>query len=157
MTVTFTDAHNLGTRLLQVADFSNHLEIQDAVKEFYISRYQQNATINILADALYKIMCHKDLSTAVFEYLSRGEIYSATPVSMLAAVSRKRNLLIWHFFKIAWYGSRKVLLPFPTFGRLSRAYLMMRDALHIIEPLIKNENPGLAMRFALNTARFFFR
>ena len=117
MTVTFTDAHNLGTRLLQVADFSNHLEIQDAVKEFYKSRYHQNATINIMADALYKVICHPDLSTACFEYLSRGEIYAATPVAILAAVSRRRNLLIWHFFGIAWYGARKVLKPFPNWSR----------------------------------------
>ncbi len=157
MTVTFTDAHNLGTKLLQGADFSNRLKIHDAVKDFYNSRHRQNATINILADALYKIICHPDLSTACFEYLSRGEIYAATPVSILAAVSRRRNLLIWHFFRIAWYGARKVLKPFPTWGRIQRSYSMMRDAVHIIDPLIKNERPGLGMRTALSISRIIFR
>ena len=157
MTVTFTDAHNLGTRLMQVADFSNRLEMQDAIKEFYNSRYKQNATINILADALYKVICHPDLSTACFEYLSRGEIYAATPISILAAVSRRRNLLIWHFFQICWYGAKNVLKPFPTWRRLKKSYAMMRDAVHIIDPLIKNENPGLSMKTALWISRLLFR
>lgn len=139
MTVAFTDVYLLGTKLLNVTDYSNAESVYAAVQQFYKGRNTQTSSINILADALYGVMSNNDLKQACFNYLKRGGTYAGEPVSILSAVSRDVSLLIRHFFAVAVYGVRNLLFPFPSYSGAKRAYRMLADATAIIAPLLKNE------------------
>ena len=114
MTAAFTDILNLGERLAKVSNWSEPDEVNHAVMGFYDSRHRGNATINILADALYGVLKHPDLKQACYDYLNRGGSYANEPIAILSAISRDRQLLINHFFAVARYGAAKILKPYPT-------------------------------------------
>ena len=158
MTVALTDAKLLGSRLIEVFKQQEaegrRQEIQNAVKEFYATRYKQNATVNILADALYGVMSNDDLKKACYDYLARGGNYSAEPVSILSAVSRDVTLLMRHFFAVAFYGAKNILSPFPTRERIVRSYRMLKAAVHIIAPLVLNERPNRLTKTAFRIMSF---
>ena len=69
MTAAFSDILNLGTLLLAKQTFKEVELVDEAVEKFYASRHKQNATINILADALYGVMKNEDLKAACYNYL----------------------------------------------------------------------------------------
>lgn len=156
MTAAFTDVQSLGDKLMAVKDFSQTEAVMSAVKEFYATRHEKNATINILADALYGVMSNEDLKKACYDYLERGGHYAAEPISILAAVSRDVKLLTRHFFSVALYGAGNILSPFPTPAKVARSYRMIRSAVRIIRPLAMNEKPNRLMRTALGIARMIF-
>ena len=157
MTVALTDVHSLGSRLKAISDLSNTAEVEPALKDFYQTRHLENATLNILADALYHVFRHEDLRTACFDYLQQGGKKSAEPISILSGVSRDQNLLMKHFFSVAGAGAFKLLKPFPNMGRSKRAFSMLKDAVNIISPLLHVEKPGPTTAFALKMGDFIFK
>ncbi|MDB5281255.1 MAG: squalene monooxygenase [Bacteroidota bacterium] len=156
MTAAFTDIYNVGTRLIAIEDFSNTAAIDESVRMFYNSRHKQNATINILADALYGVMQNEDLSVACYDYLKRGGNYAQQPVAILSAVSRNVKMLLRHFFAVALYGVSNIIKPFPTIPRLKRSYNMLKSAVQIVSPLVMNERPGFVVRYAFRIAGALF-
>jgi squalene monooxygenase len=156
MTVALTDVHTLGAKLIALKDLNDVASITGAVKEFYANRHKQNATINILADALYGVMSNEDLKTACYDYLNRGGNYSAEPLSILSAVSRDTPLLMRHFFAVAFYGARNILSPYPTPKKKGRSYRMIKSAVHIITPLAMNEHPNRLTRMGLAVTKVLF-
>lgn len=156
MTAAFTDIKSLGDKLIALKDFSNPAHVTEAVRTFYTTRHRQNATINILADALYGVMSNQDLKKACYDYLSRGGAYSAEPISILAAVSRDVNLLTRHFFAVALYGAANILRPVPTPRKVARSYRMLRSAVHILRPLAMNERPNRLVRTAVSISKVIF-
>lgn len=139
MTVAFTDCYNLGSKLLAVSNFEDTNEVTKAVKAFYDTRSSNTATINILADALYGVMRSADLKQACFDYLKRGGNYSAEPVSILSAVSRDVTLLLRHFFAVAIYGISNLFTVPNEISKTKRAWLLLRESVKIITPLLRNE------------------
>lgn len=156
MTAAFTDIHSLGDKLIAIKDFGDSEAVSRAVKDFYATRHKQNATINILADALYGVMSNEDLKKACYDYLGRGGSYSSEPVAILSAVSRDVDMLMRHFFAVALYGAKNILKPFPTPKKISRSYRMLQSAVHIITPLAMNERPNRLMRTALGVGKVVF-
>lgn len=156
MTVAFTDVRILGEALHQIDDLRNPSSLQSAIDHFYSMRHTEDATINILADALYGVMRNDDLKRACYHYLQRGGMCAEQPISILAAICRDVRMLIWHFFAVALYGVRKTLSPFPTYSRLRRSYALLRDALHIIHPLIMSEKPDRVIRIAMSVSEKLF-
>ncbi|MBL0310922.1 MAG: FAD-dependent monooxygenase [Bacteroidetes bacterium] len=156
MTAAFTDILSLGNKLIALKKFDKPSEVTETVRSFYATRHQQNATINILADALYGVMSNEDLKKACYDYLSRGGSYSGEPISILAAVSRDQKLLTRHFFAVAMFGAGNILKPFPTPKKVVRSFNMIRSAVRIIRPLAENERPSRMMRTALNFSKFLF-
>ena len=156
MTAAFTDIKDIGTRFFALPDFENIAAIDESVQLFYRSRHKQNATINILADALYGVMQNEDLSVACYDYLKRGGTYATEPVSILSAVSRNVQMLLTHFFAVAFYGVGSILKPFPTIAKLKRSYKMMGSAVRIVSPLVMNERPGFFIRSAFRIAGIMF-
>lgn len=163
MTVAFTDVHALGERIINALTASEQLSVEKkqwllniAVEQFYKTRHKQNATVNILADALYGVMSNDDLKKACYSYLQRGGSYSAEPISILSAISRDVNLLMRHFFAVAVYGIKNTIGLFPTPSKIARSYRMLQAAVHIITPLILNEKPNRLTRTALSAARVLF-
>lgn len=144
MTVAFTDAKLL-SGLLTDADLSETAQIDDALEAFYDSRHEDSSTVNILANALYQVLSHKELSQACFDYLAKGGKKAAEPISLLGAVSRDRKLLIEHFMAVAKSGAAKKLKPIPTPKKIREAQAMVSDAIDILEPQLKNEKFGPAL------------
>ncbi len=58
MTATFTDVLALGNLILE-HDTQNPEEARHTVAEFYSQKRRDNSTINILADALYRVFRDK--------------------------------------------------------------------------------------------------
>lgn len=164
MTVALTDVQALGARIINVLATGNGQQtteevqhkLNTAILQFYKNRHKNNATVNILADALYGVMSNDDLKKACYDYLARGGNYSAEPISILSAVSRDVTLLMRHFFSVALYGVKNTLTPFPTPGRIKRSFRMLKSAVRIIAPLINNERPNRVTRMALSVVRFVF-
>lgn len=156
MTAAFTDVHILGDKLMAVKNFKDTNATTNAVREFYATRHKKNATINILADALYGVMSDNDLKKACFDYLERGGKYSAEPIAILSAISRDKSLLMRHFFAVAFYGAMNILKPFPTPKRMERSYHMVKSAVHIITPLAMNEKPDPILKAALAVSNALF-
>lgn len=156
MTVALTDVQSIGSKLIALRNFENADAVNKVVKEFYKMRHKKNATVNILADALYGVMSNDDLKKACYDYLERGGNYSAEPISILSAVSRDVTLLMRHFFAVAFYGAKNILSPFPTKEKIVRSYRMLKSAVRIIVPLVLNERPNRFTRTALSVARFMF-
>lgn len=156
MTAAFSDILNLGSRLTALSSFENAELVDEAVQLFYASRHKQNATINILADALYGVMQNDDLKTACYNYLKSGGKHALEPISILSAISRDEQLLLRHFFAVAMYGVGGIIKPFPTRTRVSRSYNMMKAAVDIVQPLVMNEHPGLVTRSAFKVAGALF-
>jgi len=151
MTVAFSDVKRLGDLLLSIQESSVFTEanILAAVKNFYEQRSSSDATINILANALYKVFSHETLSQACFDYLKQGGKQAAQPVALLSAVSRKRSLLLRHFFAVAVQGAGGKVLQRPTVSNLKQSFGMFSDAVKIVSPLLVNEQPGRAEKMAL--------
>ncbi len=156
MTVALTDVRALGNLLLEIEDFSQQAKVAQAIHSYYGYRHKVNATINILASALYGVFTQPDLNEACFAYLSRGGKYAAGPIALLSGISRDIRLLIRHFSAVAWYGAIRAIKPLPTPAKLSRAYCILKQAIHIIDPLLLAEYPTIGTRMALRLARIVF-
>ncbi|MBS1617573.1 MAG: FAD-dependent oxidoreductase [Bacteroidetes bacterium] len=156
MTVALTDVHNLADRLIAIRETFAQEQIEAAVAAFYETRYAANASINILADALYKVMSDPDLKEACYSYLQQGGKKSEVPLSLLSAINRDSNKLIQHFFAVAVHGAKRIILPHPTPANISRSYRMIRNAVHIISPLVLSQRPGMFTRATFSVAEKVF-
>ena len=156
MTVALTDVQLLGNLLFGINNFKAKTEINKAVNEFYNRRHVANATINILADALYDVMSYPDLKEACYYYLKKGDGYTQGPISILSAVSRDKKLLIRKFFSVAMFGAGNLLRPFPSPKKIGRSYNLFRKAVHIISPLLMNENPSRPLKGMLEMSKWIF-
>ena len=156
MTAAFSDILNLGSRLVALGNFAEAELIDSAVKDFYANRHKQNATINILADALYGVMQNEDLKVACYDYLKSGGKRALGPISILSAVSRDEQLLLRHFFAVAFYGVGGIMKPFPTPARIGRSFKLLQHAVQIVKPLVMNEHPNLITRSAFKMAGVLF-
>jgi squalene monooxygenase len=147
MTVALTDVYTI-TNLLKSIDMGDEASLTETIKVFYDKHHYNNASINILADALYGVMRDPQLKEACFEYLKRGQGYVAEPISLLSAVSRKRSTLLKHFFSVALFGVNDNL-KYPTPTNVVKAFNMIKNALQILNPLMLNEKPGVVVKSAL--------
>jgi squalene monooxygenase len=133
MTVAFTDTWILCSGLNSTRDLEpESLDVH--IEKYYRRRPERDATINILADALYGVMSNEDLAGACFRYLKQGGVKSAEPMSLLSAVSRRRSLLIRHFFAVAVEDFVRNVF---TLRKIN--FKMIADAIRIIGPLMANE------------------
>lgn len=151
MTVALTDVQLLGNQLVQYFNrkVKSAFLLHQAVNEFYAFRHRQDATVNILANALYKVFTHPQLSAACFNYLKQGGKKSGQPVALLSAISRNRSLLLRHFFAVAIDGATSNVYAKPNAAGIKESYKMLSDAVRIVAPLLDNEHPGKAEQIAL--------
>jgi len=145
MTVAFTDVKFLCEILSALGSFTDHSELNTAIERFYDERHHHTSTINILANALYRVLSHEELSKACFDYLRKGGRKASEPIQLLGGISSDRNMLLNHFMAVARSGAAKKLIPLPTPSRIREAQGMISDAIDIIEPQLKNEHFGSAI------------
>jgi squalene monooxygenase len=103
MTVALSDVKALSDRMKQPNDLDNQQILREITYGFYKQRHRDNASINILAFALYNVFKHDILKKACFNYLQQGGVYAFEPMSILSGQSRNRNTLFKHFFAVAAY------------------------------------------------------
>jgi squalene monooxygenase len=156
MTVALSDVRHLGSNLINIKEGFTPEAIDEAVTSFYKNRYEQNASINILADALYAVMSNEELKESCYTYMQKGGECASIPLSLLSALNRDQSDLLQHFFAVAVHGAKRILLPSPSPAKVRRSFKMLKDAVHIISPLVLNEQPGPWTRATFMVAEKIF-
>lgn len=145
MTVALSDTNLLCEMLKPLPNLTDPIATADATAAFYVKRKPLSATINTLANALYKVFCatgkeaHEEMRQACFDYLRLGGMYSAGPVSLLSGLNPRPSVLVMHFFMVALYGVGRLLLPRPSIRGVWISVLLIYSACCIIFPIIRNE------------------
>lgn len=152
MTACFTDVLDLGNIILK-HDLKDAVESQKTIFEYYSVFRKDNSTINILADALYRVFRNAKLADACFDYLARGGKFAEEPVSILSGISRNKQLLITHFFAVAIFGAKNIR---KNGGSMGEAYRMVNAAFQIVHPLMMNEKPSIIERIVMTLGRVIF-
>lgn len=158
MTVALSDCKLLCDLLQPLPSFADAVATASKTSDFYVRRKPMCATINTLANALYKVFCytgsksHEEMRQACFDYLALGGIYSNGPISLLSGLNPRPSVLVMHFFMVALYGVGRLLYPRPTLHGLWIGFLLLIGAARIILPIILAEGitavffPGLAQK-----------
>ncbi|KIZ01653.1 squalene monooxygenase [Monoraphidium neglectum] len=145
MTVALSDTRLLCEMLRPLPDFQDAIATAGRTAEFYTARKPLSATINTLANALYKVFCatgdpaQEEMRSACFDYLTLGGIYSEGPISLLSGLNPSPSNLVMHFFMVALYGVGRLLLPRPTLRGLYMAVALLLSASKIILPILWSE------------------
>lgn len=89
MTVTLRDVNSI-QQLLKTLPIETTEERMELTHAFYASR-TQNTAVNILADALYKVMSNHDLKDACFNYLAEGGKQAQEPIALLSGIDKSKT------------------------------------------------------------------
>ena len=149
MTVALSDVRLIRAILRSVPDLADDAMAMRKLQAFYSQRKPLSSTINILADALYAVMCAtddpalKEMRSACFDYLASGGRRSTDPMAMLGGLRPSPYLLAGHFFAVAGFGIGRVLLPLPTPDKIAQAWKLFCAAFNIVKPLIDAERVTL--------------
>lgn len=133
MTASFNDIITLNEKLANV-DFSDNLALETAISAYYNQRTPKVETINILANALYKVFRNEELKEACFEYLKKGGKQSTGPLSILAGLNKNKKFLLKHFFRVAMQNPTNIIT------KPKKQLRLYKNALGIIKPLLRDED-----------------
>lgn len=159
MTVGMKDVEIIVDQFKTIKNFrEDYDELNKSIERFYKLRKAPNSVINILADALYQVFHqkHEDMRQGCFDYLAKGGWYVAGPISFLSGISESQTFLLFHFFAVAVYGVLGLLKPFPTFSGLLRSFSLLRDAVHIIFPLVMRSGTNYLLYYSVVALRALF-
>lgn len=141
MTVALTDVKALADKLVELRRLDSQKLVRKSIRQFYLNRYKLNATLNILAFALYQVFRHKILKIAFYEYLRKNESNANEPMSILSGISRSKRVLLRNFLAVAGYSFFNSNVSNHTKVNLWKSIQVFWDSLLIIYPLILNEIP----------------
>lgn len=145
MTVAFSDVKALSEKLKRPEDLDDQQILRQITYGFYKQRHQNNASINILAFALYSVFKHDLLKRACFNYLQKGGVYAFEPMSILSGSSRNRNMLFKHFFSVAGYAliHQNKIRNGSTHSTFFQSVSAFFYSVRILFPLIIDEIPRI--------------
>ena len=133
MTVALHDTKLLCDMLSGPLDLADPASTAKQTFAYYTRRKPWAATINTLANALYKVRAERcraplmpasscvsraqvfcdtgeswseEMRQACFDYLRLGGIYAQGPISLLSGLNPRPFILVAHFFMVALYGVR---------------------------------------------------
>jgi squalene monooxygenase len=111
MTCAFRDVIELTKRLNHIPDFAANLkEVQRAVDEYTVERCRSVGCINILSWALYAVFeGPKAMRRACFHYFFLGGDAVAGPMSMLSGLRSSVPFLLYHYYRVMFYGTYLVM------------------------------------------------
>jgi squalene monooxygenase len=132
MTATFSDIISLNKEIADI-HIRDSEALEQAIQAYYTKRSKNVETINILANALYKVFRNDLLKDACFEYLQKGGEKSSGPLSILAGLNRDKKFLLKHFFKVAMQH------PLHFVTKPKQQIKIYKDAVGIIRPILKEE------------------
>lgn len=133
MTACFNDIITLNESLVKTK-IKDENELEEAISNYYNTRTPKVETINILANALYKVFRDDDLKDACFDYLNKGGEKSTGPLSILAGLNKNKKFLLKHFFRVAMQN------PLNFITKPKKQVRLYKNALAIIKPLLKEED-----------------
>ena len=151
MTVALSDVSVLVRMLDELPELSDVDATAKHTQAFYTARKPVAATINTLANALYKVFCasdddaHEEMRRACFDYLRSGGWCSEGPVALLSGLNPAPLHLVGHFFAVALFGIKRLLAPFPTASSMWMGARLLAGASKIIAPILFAE--GIAKVF----------
>ena len=141
MTVALTDVKALVDKLVELKRLDSQKLVRKSIRQFYLNRYKLNATLNILALALYQVFRHKILKIAFYEYLRKNESNAYEPMSILSGISRGKRVLLRNFLAVAGFSFFISKVSNHTTVNLWKSIRVYWDSLMILYPLILNEIP----------------
>ncbi|KAG4175856.1 hypothetical protein ERO13_A11G211700v2, partial [Gossypium hirsutum] len=147
MTVALSDIAVLRDLLRPLHDLHDADSLAKYFESFYTLRKPVASTINTLAGS--------ELQEACFDYLSLGGDISTGPVALLSGLNPCPLSLVLHFFAVGSYGIGRLLLPFPSLGRMLIGARLISSASGIIFPIIKAG--GVRQMFFLATVPAVYR
>jgi squalene monooxygenase len=153
MTAGLTDAKKLGDIIIQ---HKGSDKLHDAIRTFYSGNRIHNATINILADALYGVVKDEQLAKACFDYLARGGTCESVPVALLAGLNRDKKQLIYHFFKVALLGALQKIREDKSMHGIRESFNMIKKAFRLVKPLMESEKLFAWEKIILFTGKKIF-
>ncbi|GLC37537.1 hypothetical protein PLESTM_000599900 [Pleodorina starrii] len=145
MTVALSDCSLLADMLRPLPSLGDAMATAQRTADFYTRRKPLSATINTLANALYKVFsftgdaAQEEMRQACFDYLALGGICSAGPISLLSGLNPRPSVLVQHFFMVALFGVGRLLLPRPSLRGLYMSAALLAVACRIIFPIILAE------------------
>lgn len=148
MTVALHDAKLLSGLLAKPLDLTDIGQTAKVTQRYYLARKPWAATINTLANALYRVFCsdgrvwREEMREACFDYLRLGGPYAKGPISLLGGLNTSPSFLVSHFFAVALFGVARVLMPVPSPRRILLALRLLWGATLIIFPIIRQEGIG---------------
>lgn len=159
MTVALSDITTLANMLRPLPDFADLEASSRTTKAFYHKIRPIAATINTLANALYRVFCggsgnkaHDEMREACFHYLKQGGVYSEGPISLLSGLNPQPVVLVMHFFLVAFFGVKRVVSHYGLAG-LWLGSQVIACATAIIYPIIKSEGLLHFMRACASAPR----
>lgn len=113
MTVAFSDMARLAPLLADVEDFSRFSDVMSAYRYFFAIRKPLASTINILAQALYRVfgqsssdpIVSRAIREACFGYFHLGGECVNGPISLLSGVVESPWTLLYHYARVGLYGA----------------------------------------------------
>ena len=125
MTVALRDVRMLVDRI------DTNGGIPDDIDDFYAERRTDQASINILADALHGVFRDPGLRDAVFDYLATDRDHQRDPIALISGLSRDRATLLRRFVEVAVHAARS-----------GEPVERLRRASRILLPLWKEQDPS---------------
>ncbi|KAK4476954.1 hypothetical protein RD792_016124 [Penstemon davidsonii] len=139
MTAALNDVSFL-CNILKHLNLDDTFAVTKKTEYFYKYRKPKAFTINIIADALYKIVCaspeenRMEFQLALFNYLCLGQPFSAGVVGLISGLNPQPRKLVLYLFVIIVYMVGFILFPFPTPKRVYAASRLVVAA--IVFPII---------------------
>ncbi|URE23763.1 Squalene monooxygenase [Musa troglodytarum] len=161
MTVGLSDVIVLRNLLRPLHDLHDAAALCKYLESFYILRKPVASTMNMLADAFYKLFgaspdeARKEIGQAYFDCLSLGGGFSSDSTALIGGLNASPLHLVIHFLVAVTYGVGHLLLPIPSVRGLHRSARLIYAAAGIVLPLMKAE--GVRQTFFPATFPAYYR
>ncbi len=134
MSAALNNVHYLGYQILLNPEC---IKKSNFYSEYTLQAKSANASINILANALYEVMNDPLLRDACFDFLN-NEQRAKEPMELLSVQSRNKYKLIKNFVNVAFTGASFQLKNSPDMKGLQNGIKLVHTASKILYPLLKN-------------------
>eukprot|EP00884_Botryococcus_braunii_P012207 jgi/Botrbrau1/20988/Bobra.0144s0007.1 len=145
MTVALSDVALLSEILGNLPDFKDPHKTARSIASFYWRRIPYSASINILANSLYDMMCDRgsegqaEIMDACFNYLKLGQWYSEGPVSLIGGLSPRLSTLAIHMLCMAIFGAVRLQTRWSPLRGWKLIWSALFYAVTVYIPLVKAE------------------
>ncbi|CAL9775580.1 unnamed protein product [Musa acuminata subsp. burmannicoides] len=145
MTVGLSDVIVLRDLLRPLHDLHDAAALCKYLESFYILRKPVASTMNMLADAFYKLFgtspdeARKEIGQAYFDCLSLGGRFSSDSTALIGGLIASPLHLVIHFLVAVTHGVGHLLLPIPSVRGLRGSARLISAAAGIVLPLMKAE------------------
>ncbi|THU68500.1 hypothetical protein C4D60_Mb08t04540 [Musa balbisiana] len=161
MMVGLSDVIVLRNLLRPLHDLHDAAALCKYLESFYILRKPVASTMNMLADAFYKLFgaspdeARKEIGQAYFDCLSLGGGFSSDSTALIGGLNASPLHLVIHFLVAVTHGVGHLLLPIPSVGGLRGSARLISAAARIVLPLMKAE--GVRQTFFPATFPAYYR